>query len=231
MGQVGRFGNIKFYSKIKDGKPKVQSFSDVRWETSINVEEHKRHGKKPLLEVTSKNSDDFTMTIYFMAKYGVNPWKMLLLLRKYNLEGKVYPLWIGGRRVGTYKYIITKVSNDLKTFYVNGKVTGVAASVNFKEYPYKKGKTKKKKAVKKKTSTSGTTSKSGSSGEKKKRSTGYTRYEVKKGDTLWGLAERYYKKGTKYRKIFNANRKKEKGYNVISNPNKIYVGWVIKIPK
>lgn len=85
-----------------------------------------------------------------MARYGVNPWKQLMLLRKYNLESRVYPLGIGRRRIGSYKWIITKVSNDLKTFYKNGKVTEVMAGVTFKEYPYKKGSSKKKKVVKSK---------------------------------------------------------------------------------
>lgn len=88
------------------------------------------------------------MEIYFMAQYGVNPWKKLLLLRKYNLESKVFPLGIGGRRVGSFKWLITSISNNLKTFYKNGKVTEVMVSVTFKEYPYKKGNAGKKKTVK-----------------------------------------------------------------------------------
>ena len=120
MGQVGHFGEIKFYSKAKysqqmqfysdtdksfnvhnkkygtnklntrrdmallfgndeknnlnvKGELKVLSFSDATWSSSINIAEHKRHGKKPLLEVTSRNADDFTMTIYLWAQLGVSP--------------------------------------------------------------------------------------------------------------------------------------------------------------
>lgn len=234
MGHVGHFGKIDFYVKMKKGKPRMQSFDGMKWNTSINVEEHKRQGKKPLLEVTGKNSDEITMEIYFMAQYGVNPWKKLLLLRKYNLEGKVFPLGIGGRRVGSFKWLITNVSNDLKTFYKNGKVTEVMASVTFKEYPYKKGNSKKKKTVKSKKRKTATKKglvapSSGTSQKKNKRN--YRRYVIKKEDTLWGLAKKYYGNGAKYSKIFNANKKKTAGYDVISDPNKLTVGWVIKIPK
>lgn len=208
----------------------MQSFDDMKWDTSINVEEHKRQGKKPLLEVTGKNSDEINMNIYFAARYGVNPWKQLLLLRKYNLESRVYPLGIGRRRIGSYKWIITKVSDDLRTFYKNGKVMEVMAAVTFKEYPYKKGNPKKKKVVKskKKKKTSG---KGGAgSGADKKNKKGYTRYVIQKGDTLWGLAKKYYGNGAKYSKIFNANKKKADGFHVIVNADKLQPGWVIKIP-
>lgn len=49
-------------------------------------------------------------------------------------------------------------------------------------------------------------------------------HTVKYGDTLWGLAKKYYGNGALYTKIFNANR------NRMSNPNVIYVGWVLTIP-
>lgn len=49
-------------------------------------------------------------------------------------------------------------------------------------------------------------------------------HTVVMGDTLWGMAVRYYGNGSKYPTIFDANRDK------ISNPNLIYVGQVFVIP-
>lgn len=49
-------------------------------------------------------------------------------------------------------------------------------------------------------------------------------YSVKKGDTLWGIAKKYYGNGAKYPTIYNANKDK------IKNPNLIYVGQVFTIP-
>ena len=49
-------------------------------------------------------------------------------------------------------------------------------------------------------------------------------HEVKKGDTLWKIAEQYYGDGSLYPKIFEANR------NILKDPNMIKVGQKLKIP-
>lgn len=49
-------------------------------------------------------------------------------------------------------------------------------------------------------------------------------YPVEKGDTLWGIAKKFYGNGSKYTKIYEANKDK------IKNPNLIYVGQVLTIP-
>ena len=49
-------------------------------------------------------------------------------------------------------------------------------------------------------------------------------YEIVSGDTLGGIAKRYYGSGSKYMKIFEANK------DIISDPNKIYPGQKIRIP-
>ena len=49
-------------------------------------------------------------------------------------------------------------------------------------------------------------------------------YTVKKGDSLWAIAKRYYGAGSKWPRIFDANR------NKIKNPNLIYPGQTFTIP-
>lgn len=50
-------------------------------------------------------------------------------------------------------------------------------------------------------------------------------YEIKPGDTLSKIAQRFYGDASAYQKIFEANRE------VIEDPNKIYPGQKIRIPQ
>lgn len=49
-------------------------------------------------------------------------------------------------------------------------------------------------------------------------------YEIVSGDTLGGVAKKFYGKASAYMKIFEANK------DIISDPNKIYPGQKIRIP-
>ncbi len=50
-------------------------------------------------------------------------------------------------------------------------------------------------------------------------------YVIESGDTLWGIAAKFLGNGSKYPDIFEANRE------VIEDPDKIFVGQKIRIPK
>jgi nucleoid-associated protein YgaU len=49
-------------------------------------------------------------------------------------------------------------------------------------------------------------------------------HTVAKGDTLWKIAEKHLGKGARYPEIFEANRP------MLSDPDKIYPGQVLRIP-
>lgn len=51
-----------------------------------------------------------------------------------------------------------------------------------------------------------------------------TYYTVESGDTLWKISEAHYGKGARYMEIFEANTP------LLSDPNRIYPGQVLRIP-
>jgi nucleoid-associated protein YgaU len=50
-------------------------------------------------------------------------------------------------------------------------------------------------------------------------------YTIEEGDTLWGIATKFYNDGTKYQHIVDAN------LEVIKDANLIYAGQTIRIPE
>lgn len=50
-------------------------------------------------------------------------------------------------------------------------------------------------------------------------------YTIESGDTLWAISAKFLGNGSKYMEIFEANRE------VIEDPDKIFVGQKIRIPK
>lgn len=105
---------------------------------------------------------------------------------------------------------------DFDTSHPNTIYGGCAFSMKIKEVRIAKSPLVVKKAVVQKQVTKTTTS-------TQQKATART-HKVKKGDTLWALAKKYYGSGAKYPTIYNANKDK------IKNPNLIQIGWVLKIP-
>lgn len=61
--------------------------------------------------------------------------------------------------------------------------------------------------------------------EAEKAKDGSTFHTVVKGETLWGIAQQHYDNGALYTEIFDANRP------MLSHPDKIYPGQVLRIPR
>lgn len=110
------------------------------------------------------------------------------------------------------------VSLEDYTIKEDAKKYGTDQVVSIKLKEYKEYETlvikvdkKKKKKKKKKT-------------RKKDGSPKTKTYTVQKGDCLWNIAKKYYGDGSKWPKIYNANKSK------IKNPNLIYPGQKLTIP-
>ena len=220
MGEVGSLGGIQFYVRAINGKNEILSFQDMSRESSAKYGEHSAAGKKAYLEFIAPEPEQITLTIVADEKFGIKPRKLQKKLHVYEAQGKVCTFMLGGKRVGHFKWVITGTSDTYKTIGVNGKVTQMSFVLTLKEYRYKK----------KKSATYVSSVKSGSSVKSSKKdyepkAKSYETYTIKAGDTLWGLAVKYYKDGSKYTKIYNANK------DIIKNPNKLTIGWKIKIPK
>lgn len=218
MAKIGSFGDVTFEISENDNGIKALSFQDMVREGEAVHSEHPRDGKKPWLEFSNPGLDEVTFTIIADAKFQVKPKSVEKKLIKYKNAGTAKYLVLGGAKVGSNPFVITKMSDAYKTIIYDGRIQCIMIDITLKEKP--KAKKKKKPTNQNKRTTS--QKEKASNGAKK---TTYDTYVVKKGDSLWAIAKKYYKNGSKYTKIYNANK------DIIKNPNIIHAGWKLKIPK
>lgn len=220
---VGTLGDISFYVNEIFGKKKMLGLSDIAITSSAKFEEHSRNGKKSLLEFTGPGLDSLSFNVYASAQYGVNPLKIKKSLENYMKKGTPNYFVLCGKKIGDNRWVITNIQSDFTVIFVDGRPAEITFSLQLQEYVNPVSSSNKKKTSKKNTKKT--------ISDKTVKKTSYIKYVIKKHDTLWKLAVKFYKDGTKYMKIYNANKKATKGFDKIANPNKLDEGLTIKIPK
>ena len=217
--KIGKFGKgIAFYCGTKGGDPKALGLSDFRRTTSMEFEEHEKHGGLGWLEYIKRNIDEISLTATLDASLGVKPRKTEKAIRELMVKHKARPLYIGGYRIGKFKWVIESMDVSYDLYSHEGKPIKITIELAFKEYRTKKKDTEttdKSNATKKKTSNVTRTA-------KKKT---YATYTTVKGDTCMKVAKTVYGKQNKYKKIYNANKSKIKDIN-----KTIAKGTELKIP-
>ena len=119
----------------------------------------------------------------------------------------------------------TNMTVSLESYTIKEDVKeGFDLVVSFKLKQYKSFGTKTIKVDKPKDDGTGTASAKVETERPAPKPKKETTYTVQSGDTLWGIAKKFYGDGSKYTKIYDANKDK------IENPNRIYVGQVFVIP-
>jgi len=68
-------------------------------------------------------------------------------------------------------------------------------------------------------------------GNKPEDNSGLQTYTVKSGDTLSGIAKHFYGSASKYMVIFNHNKQVWIDHGKKADPNILFPGWELEIPK
>ncbi len=232
MAKIASYAGMRFEVTRK----KILSFSDLSISRGVDYEEHRRIHDKPLMEFVARQNAVMTVTVIAKSSLGVTPRKIWDKFAKIRDERKAAYFYFGAgknngkkgsagqRMVGRDRWVITDISNAFKSFYVNGMPTEITFDITLKEYPHRAAKSSKPSN---KTKAASEKKKTPTSAKKKN----YTLYTTQKGDTLWALAKKYYGKGSKYTKIYNANRDGKDGTHKLTDPNNLQAGWKIKIPR
>ena len=127
---IGNWGTAIIFS-VSDRM--VQTFQNLNHTVGSEWATHSRIGLKDQLEYLRPSLRKLTFTMELNAMHGVRPRATLNRLESYTERGSVYPMVIGGRRIGRY-WRITDLSEAWETVYNGGELARAKVSVTMQEY-------------------------------------------------------------------------------------------------
>lgn len=210
MANVGSFGEVAFYCSASKNKNEILSFHDLQRSSSANFAQHERNGMKPYLEYGGEGLDELSLIVEADARYGVKPLEVQEKLYAMKALGQAEAFVLGGKRVGDNLFVIVSISETFKTLYIDGRPVALSFQMTLREYANQAAEINTIQPAQSDMAVSVTCSES---------------YTVVKGDCLWNISKKFYGSGAQYTRIYNENKDK------IKNPNLIYPGQVLTIPK
>ncbi len=131
MGKIGNFGSAITF---ETSDSRILNFKSFKREVSGRWTEHQRVGKKPQLQFMGPDSAEVTFTIILDAQHGVSPRSTLNKIEKCVTRGTPNKLVIGNSKVGSNKFVMTKVSETWDTLYDKGELVRATCDVTLREY-------------------------------------------------------------------------------------------------
>lgn len=88
----------------------------------------------PKLQFAGAELDTVKFKCSFSFAFNVNPLKEVKRLNSYMKEGMNLLFLLGGKKVGSGRYVITSISQAHKKFNARGQVISMDITVSLKEY-------------------------------------------------------------------------------------------------
>ncbi len=131
MAVIGSWGSALVFST---NDRRILTFNKFSRTVSATWASHSRIGKKDRTEFIRPNLESVTFTVDLDATLGVRPRSALDLLAYAVESGEVNTLVIGGRRVGTCPFKITKISEAWDYVLQQGQLVRAKVDVTMEEY-------------------------------------------------------------------------------------------------
>lgn len=113
---------------------RVLTFQDMAQTVGSEWATHSRIGLKDQVEYLRPSLRKLTFTMELNALYGVKPRAMLDRLEALTERGSVYPMVVGGRRVGRHLWRMTGLSEAWETVLNKGELVRAKVNVTMEEY-------------------------------------------------------------------------------------------------
>lgn len=130
---LGALGDIVFISSFKTPR-KVRTFQDFQRDSTARWGTNDIHLKKPHSQFLGPGLDTIAFTMSFDVNLGMNPRVEMEKLLKYQTEGKVLLLQIGGKGLGKGKWKILSLGQAWERIDRDGNLLKASLAVSLEEY-------------------------------------------------------------------------------------------------
>lgn len=131
MGEIGNLGKTIVFEVSSE---KVLTFKNLSETVKGRWTKHDRISQVPKQEFLGPDSSGITFQVQLSAMHGVRPRKTLEKIHTAVRKGTVLNFVIGGKKVGSNKWVITSVSDTWDCVYSKGELISATVSLTLEEY-------------------------------------------------------------------------------------------------
>ncbi len=131
MGKIGNLGQLIVF-EVSDSK--VLTFNKMtqtikgRWAVQEPIL------GKPYAEFLGPGQRNISLPIYLSVMHGVKPREIMELIENAVENGIPYPLVIGNKKIGSYQWVITSMSESWGEIIKDGRLMSVSLTLSLAEY-------------------------------------------------------------------------------------------------
>lgn len=131
MAQIGNLGKLIVFEVSSD---KVLTFRNMNRTVSGRWANHDIIGKKPKSEFLGPGQGSGSLTIFLSANHGVRPRSTIEKIEKAVENGTPFSFVIGGKKVGSNKWVITNMSETWDEIIMDGVLVSASLTLTLAEY-------------------------------------------------------------------------------------------------
>lgn len=131
MAQIGNLGSLITFEVSSD---KILTFSNMQRTVSGRWAQHEVIAGKPVSEYLGPNQQKVTIQIFITAAHRINPRKTIEALEEAAEKGTPFTFVIGGKKVGSNRWIVENVSESWGEIIDNGRLLSAHLTLTLAEY-------------------------------------------------------------------------------------------------
>lgn len=128
---IGNLGKLITFNVAENS---ILTFEKLTQEVKGRWTTHAPIGGKPYSEFLGPDNRTISMPVTIRAEYGINPRKTIESIEQAVEKGEHYVLVIGGKRIGSYEWVISSMSQSWNRVLNNGELISASLTLSLTEY-------------------------------------------------------------------------------------------------